>query len=99
VQRYPEPTGLRGGAAGRGAVIPSRSALPQGATGSQTSRQRREREQPEAKPFRKEPIVAKGAIEEGRRCKDVVRRVLEHAMELESRSRCTTPSGDLAPVS
>ncbi len=43
--------------------------IPQGATGSQTSWQRRGRELPEATPFREAPIVARGAIEEGRRCK------------------------------
>ena len=104
---------------------------------TQTSRQRREREQPEAKPFREvadawfahhspswspryirdmrekldnfvlpalgevaigllgraeiedlllAPIVARGANEQARRCNDVVRRVLEHAMDLELRS-------------
>jgi len=103
----------------------------------QSSRQRRERERPEAKPFREvaeawlahhatawspryrrdmrekldhfvlpalgevaigvlgrteiedrllAPIVARGANEQARRCNDVVRRVLEHAMDLELRS-------------
>ncbi|MEY4354440.1 MAG: putative prophage integrase [Cyanobacteriota bacterium] len=32
------------------------------------------------------PIVARGANEQARRCNDVVRRVLEHAMDLELRS-------------
>ena len=103
----------------------------------QSSRQRRERERPEGKPFREvaeawfahhatawspryrrdmrekldhfvvpalgqvaigvlgrteiedrllAPIVARGANEQARRCNDVVRRVLEHAMDLELRS-------------
>ncbi|MFM7267127.1 MAG: tyrosine-type recombinase/integrase [Cyanobium sp.] len=104
---------------------------------SQTSRQRREREQPASKPFRDAaeawlahhgaawspryrrdmrekldhfvlpalgdvpigvlgrahiedrllaPIVARGANEQARRCNDVVRRVLEHAIDLELRA-------------
>ena len=103
----------------------------------QSSRQRRERERPEGKPFREvaeawfahhatawspryrrdmrekldhfvlpalgqvaigvlgrteiedrllAPIVARGANEQARRCNDVLRRVLEHAMDLELRS-------------